>query len=98
MYNNRLNALTINTVVCKCVKTFLCRGGGERQYWHRLEKWTTLRPPTIFLETLFEDVEKEEGGRNSSDVTNSLYSFVEISLLFIIIFYEETSIFLLSYM
>jgi hypothetical protein len=32
-------------------------------FTHSWAKWTTLRPLTIFLETLFEDGERAEGGR-----------------------------------
>jgi hypothetical protein len=42
------------------------------------------------LETLFEDDEREEGGRGSSDkktIANSSHPFVDVSILFIIMFY-----------
>jgi hypothetical protein len=47
---------------------------------HRWAKWTIERPLTIFLETLFEDGKRVEGGRGSLNVKNSLYSFVDVSI------------------
>jgi hypothetical protein len=48
------------------------------------------------LETLFEDGERVEGGTSSRDVKKDLYSFVDGSVLFLITFYKEALIFLLS--
>ncbi len=63
--------------------------------FQRWVKWTTLRPLTIFLATLFEEGERVEGDRGFIRCENCLYSFLDVSVLFLRIIYEDALLFII---